>query len=75
MLMDTNWGGDAEPVTNYYFDEIALNNNPLPRGVNILPDTQMSLFLIKKRWKYQGVFWFIILIEPLHNIVYCQKFL
>jgi hypothetical protein len=44
VLMDMNWGGAAEPVTNYYFDEIALNNNPLPRGVTILTDTQMSLF-------------------------------
>lgn len=45
VLMDTNWSGVAEAVTNYYLDEIALNNNPLPRGINILPDTEMSLFL------------------------------
>ena len=44
ILMDTNWGGGAEPVTNYYFDEIALNNSNLPRGINILSDAQMSLF-------------------------------
>lgn len=44
LLVDMNWGGATEPVTNYYFDEIALNNNPLPRGVTILADTQMSLF-------------------------------
>lgn len=44
VLMDMNWGGGAEAVTNYYFDEIALSNNPLPRGVNILTDAQMSLF-------------------------------
>ena len=44
ILMDTNWGGGAEPVTNYYFDEVVLNNSKLPRGINILPDTQMSLF-------------------------------
>ncbi|MDP4237863.1 MAG: T9SS type A sorting domain-containing protein [Bacteroidota bacterium] len=44
VLMDTNWGADAEPTTNYYFDEIVLNNSNLPRGLNILPDTEMSLF-------------------------------
>ena len=44
VLMDTNWGGGAEPVTNYYFDEISLNNSNLPRGINVLPDTEMSLF-------------------------------
>ncbi len=48
VLMDMNWGGETEPVTNYYFDEIALNNEPLPRGINILTDTQMSLFFGKK---------------------------
>lgn len=44
VLMDTNWGGGAEPVTNYYFDEMSLNNSMLPRGINVLPDTEMSLF-------------------------------
>lgn len=44
ILMDTNWGAAAEPVTNYYFDEMVLNNSKLPRGINILPDTTMSLF-------------------------------
>jgi hypothetical protein len=44
VLMDTNWGGGAEPVTNYYFDEMSLTNDSLPRGINLLPDTQMSLF-------------------------------
>ena len=44
ILMDENWGGGAESPTNYYFDEIALNNSKLPRGINILTDTEMSLF-------------------------------
>jgi hypothetical protein len=44
VLMDINWNGAAEPVTDYYFDEIVLNNNNMPRGINILPDTDMSLF-------------------------------
>ena len=44
VLMDTNWGGGAEPATNYYFDEMSLNNSNLPRGINVLPDTEMSLF-------------------------------
>lgn len=44
ILMDTNWGGGAEPATNYYFDEVSLTNNNMPRGINILPDTEMSLF-------------------------------
>jgi len=44
VLMDTNWGAAAEPATNYYFDEMSLTNDSLPRGINILPDTEMSLF-------------------------------
>lgn len=44
FLMDTNWGGAAQSVTNYYFDEVVLNNSSLPRGVNILPETSMNLF-------------------------------
>lgn len=44
ILMDMNWGGGAEPVTNYYFDEVVLNNSNLPRGINILTDSTMSLF-------------------------------
>jgi hypothetical protein len=31
VAMDLNWSGNAESVTNYYFDEIILSNNPLPR--------------------------------------------
>ena len=44
VLMDTNWGGGAESPTNYYFDEIVLNNSNLPRGITILADTEMLLF-------------------------------
>jgi len=44
VLMDINWSSTAEPVTNYYFDEIVLNNSNMPRGINILTDTEMSLF-------------------------------
>ena len=44
ILMDMNWGGEAEPPTNYYFDEISLSDSKLPRGINILSDTEMSLF-------------------------------
>lgn len=44
FLMDANWGSDSEQATNYYFDEIVLSDNPLPRGVNILTDKEMSLF-------------------------------
>ncbi len=45
VLMDRNWGGGAESPTNYYFDEIVLNNSNLPRGVTILPDTEMEIFV------------------------------
>ncbi|HEY3370077.1 MAG TPA: T9SS type A sorting domain-containing protein [Prolixibacteraceae bacterium] len=45
VLMDMNWGGGAESPTNYYFDEISLSNSNLPRGINILTDTEMSLFV------------------------------
>lgn len=45
ILMDANWSGGVESPTNYYFDEIALSNSNLPRGITILTDTEMSLFL------------------------------
>lgn len=45
VLMDQNWGGAEESATNYYFDEVVLNNSNLPRGITILTDTEMSLFL------------------------------
>lgn len=44
VLMDMNWGGGAEPPTNYYFDEIVLNNSNLPRGINILTESEISFF-------------------------------
>ena len=41
-----DWNGPRDnPGADYYFDEIVLNSNPLPRGINILPDTEMSLFM------------------------------
>lgn len=41
-----DWNGDRNnPGSDYYFDEIVLNNNPLPRGINILADESMSLFM------------------------------
>jgi len=40
-----DWNGPRDnPGGDYYFDEIVMNNNPLPRGATILPDTEMSLF-------------------------------
>jgi len=45
MLMDRNWGGDAEDPTNYYMDEIVLNNSNLPRGLNIFAETELSIDL------------------------------
>jgi uncharacterized protein YneR len=44
ILMDRNWGGGAEPPTNYYFDEIVLNDSNLPRGTTILADKEMLFF-------------------------------
>jgi hypothetical protein len=44
FLVDRNWGGEDEPATNYYFDEISLNSSNLPRGINILADKEMLLF-------------------------------
>ncbi|TSA37629.1 MAG: T9SS C-terminal target domain-containing protein [Porphyromonadaceae bacterium] len=36
VLMDKNWGGGAEDPTDYYFDEVVLNNDPIQRGVTNL---------------------------------------
>ena len=41
VLMDRNWGGGAEDPTDYYFDDIVLNNSALARGVTILPGTDL----------------------------------
>lgn len=46
FAVSNDWSGPKDnPGGLYYFDEIVLNSNPLPRGINILPDTTMSLFL------------------------------
>jgi hypothetical protein len=45
MLVDQNWGGDAEDPTNYYFDEIVLSGDNMPRGINIFTDTELSIDL------------------------------
>ena len=47
-----DWSGARDnPGADYYFDEIVLSSNPLPRGINILPDTEMSLFMgIQSSW-------------------------
>lgn len=36
ILMDMNWGGEAEDPTDYYFDEVVLNGDPIQRGVTNL---------------------------------------
>lgn len=36
ILMDMNWGGAAEDPTDYYFDEVVLNGDPIQRGVTDL---------------------------------------
>ncbi len=36
ILMDMNWGGGAEDPTDYYFDEVVLNGDPIQRGVTNL---------------------------------------
>lgn len=36
ILMDKNWGGGAEDPTDYYFDEVVLNADPIQRGVTNL---------------------------------------
>jgi hypothetical protein len=41
ILMDRNWGGGAEDPTDYYFDEVVLNNQPLARGVVLLEGTDL----------------------------------
>ena len=44
VLMDMNWGGGAESPTNYYFDEIVLNDSKLPRGINLYTENEMLFF-------------------------------
>lgn len=45
MLVDMNWGGEAEDPTNYYFDEIVLNNDMLPRGIKLFDENEISINL------------------------------
>lgn len=45
MLIDRNWGGEEEDPTNYYFDEIVLNNDLLPRGIKLFDETEISINL------------------------------
>lgn len=41
-----DWSGPRDnPGGDYFFDEIILNNSPLPRGVNLLNDAEMSFFV------------------------------
>jgi uncharacterized protein YneR len=44
ILMDRNWGGGAESATNYYFDEIVLNNSKLPRGITLYTEKEMLFY-------------------------------
>ncbi|MDP4237860.1 MAG: hypothetical protein Q8904_00125 [Bacteroidota bacterium] len=44
VLMDINWNSHAEFVTDYYFDDMVLNDSNMPRGIKILPDKEMSFF-------------------------------
>jgi hypothetical protein len=40
-----DWSGPKDnPGASFYMDEVVLSDSPLPRGLNILPDTSMSLF-------------------------------
>jgi len=44
VLMDMNWGGAAESPTNYYFDEIVLNNSNMPRGITLYTEKEMLFY-------------------------------
>lgn len=44
ILIDRNWGGAAQSPTNYYFDEIVLNDSKLPRGITLYTETELSIF-------------------------------
>jgi hypothetical protein len=45
FLVDRNWGGEAEPATNYYWDEIVLNNSNLPRGIKLYTEKEIAIDL------------------------------
>jgi hypothetical protein len=41
-----DWSGPRDnPGGDYFFDEIILSSNPLPRGVNLLEDDEMEFFV------------------------------
>jgi hypothetical protein len=44
ILVDRNWGGEAESPTNYFFDEISLTDSNLPRGIKIRSDKPVEFF-------------------------------
>lgn len=45
FLVDRNWGGEDESATNYYWDEIVLNNSSLPRGLNVYTEKELEIDL------------------------------
>jgi hypothetical protein len=45
FLVDRNWGGEDEPATHYYWDEIVLNNSNLPRGINLYTEKSIEIDL------------------------------
>lgn len=45
FLVDRNWSGEEEPATNYYWDEIVLNDSNLPRGINLFTEKSISIDL------------------------------
>jgi hypothetical protein len=45
LIVDKDWDGPRDnPPTKYYFDEIALTNDPFPRGVDFLTGTDLLSF-------------------------------
>jgi hypothetical protein len=45
VIVDKDWNGPRDnPATKYYFDEIALTNDPFPRGVEFLTGTDLLSF-------------------------------
>ncbi|HNW49710.1 MAG TPA: hypothetical protein PKH79_01425 [Prolixibacteraceae bacterium] len=45
FLVDRNWGSETESATNYYWDEIVLNNSNLPRGINLYAEKEIEVNL------------------------------
>jgi hypothetical protein len=45
VIVDKDWTGPRDnPASKYYFDEIALTNDPFPRGVEFLTGTDLLSF-------------------------------